>query len=79
MQMDHKSFWQLGLVCVTAILTLLHCNSIISYCANIKSDLILIYRHAHCIKSSYINTCTANSQYRTKSIYIHDKTVIYVT
>ena len=62
--MAHVSFWQLGLHCVTAMLTPLPFNCIKLYCANTKLTLILIYRHAHCIESFKINA--ANTQYATK-------------
>ena len=64
--MAHVSFWQLGLHCVTIMLTPLPYNSRKSYCANTKLHVhpILIYRHAHCIESTDINA--ANSQYATK-------------
>ena len=62
--MAHVSFWQFGLHCVTAMLTLLSYNSIKFYCTNTKLNRILIYRRAHCLEIFYINA--ANSQYATK-------------
>ena len=49
--MARVRFWQLGLHCVTAMLTTLPYISIEFYCANTKLNLILIYQHAHCIES----------------------------
>ena len=62
--MDRVRFWQLGLLCVTAMLTTLPYIGIKFYCANTKLNLILIYRHAHYIENFKINA--ANSQYGAK-------------
>ena len=45
------------------LITLLYCN-FKSYCANTKLYLILIYRHADCLKSIY--QIAANSKYAFK-------------
>ena len=75
--MAHVSLRQLGLHCVTAVLTPLPYNSIKLYCANTKLNLILVYRHAHCIESFFYK---CNQQpVCNKIICIYNNTVIYVT
>ena len=49
---------------VTAMLTTLPYCNFKSYCANTKLYLILIYRHADCLKSIYQKV--ANNQYAFK-------------
>ena len=48
--MAHVSSWQLGLHCVTAMLTPLPYTSIKFFSVNTKLNLILIHRHTHCIE-----------------------------
>ena len=49
---------------VTAMLTTLFYYNFKTYCANTKLYLILIYRHADCLKSIY--QIAANSKYALK-------------
>ena len=44
--MAHVSFWQIGVYCVTAILTLLPYNSLKSYYANRSQIYFFINHHA---------------------------------